>query len=152
MQLLHKLMKFRAALDNLIEPLDALLDEFVDGEENPNEAEPEIVLRRSQKDRRSDKNTVIGMTPLNGAPSVPESWTKAQQKKGRAAAIRPWLYKTLKEYEPMTRPEMLAIAREELGEKVLGRNCQSFHDVITRYRKRGLIRIDNKNRVHIGKE
>jgi hypothetical protein len=92
MRLLTKLLKLRAAIDSV-------LTEFE--EDAPQEEEAEILLTRSAKNRRSDENEVMTMVPLNrGTRSI-------NGDKNRALLVT-----ILEEYEPMTRPEIWATARE----------------------------------------
>lgn len=110
MQLLHKLMRFRETLDAMIAPLEDLLAEF-DDQTPQQEERPEILLRRAQKDRRSEKNVVVGMTPLNGAPTVPEDWRLRKTDSPSAKKNRALLAQILDEYEPMTRRALWELSR-----------------------------------------
>lgn len=126
MRLLTKLMRLRAALAEVIDELDD------DGElQTEVQQEAEILLTRSAKNRRSDKNTVMTMSPLNGAPAVPESW-KVRHRGPRSDSSdknRAVLAKILIDHEAMTRIEVWKVSREvdsRLRETMAQKNFQQM--------------------------
>lgn len=148
MSLATMITKLKAARD----AFDALLEEFDDTPPELSEAEePEILLSRSARNRRSEKNTVMTMVPLNGAPSVPESW-KSYAKNPRTVKWRAWLYQVLQQYEPMTRAELCALANEAgIRRRGSKQSANAWHAFLHGMFKAGRLKT-KKGLVVLGKE
>ncbi len=134
MRLLAKLIALRDAASAVIEELR---------EDEEQGEEPEILLTRSQKNRRSDKNEVMTMRPLNGAPAVPESW-KGNDRGRRSDASnknRALLAKILADYEPMTRREVWRITREMDPRLQASSPQNNFQQMVNRMVKIGHLRL-----------
>jgi hypothetical protein len=135
MRLLTKLIRLRAALAEVIDELDDDRELQTEVQE-----EAEILLTRSAKNRRSDKNEVMTMTPLNGAPAVPESW-KGRRTGGAGNRNRQVLAKILADFEPMLRVDVWEASREidpRLADKMEQKN---FQQMVNRMLKLGRVRL-----------
>lgn len=139
MRLFTKLVALRNATNAVIEELreDGGVEE---------EIEAEILLTRSAKNRRSDKNTVMTMTPLNGAPAVPESWM-SRRAGGAGPKNRQVLAKILADYEPMTRREAWVASRKIDARLKDGMEQKNFQQMVNRMVRHGKLRLKNDNLV-----
>ena len=125
--LLQELTEARDAIDRIIAALYPSA-----------EPEPEILLRRSQRNRRSEQNQVVTMTPFNGAPAVPESWTGRSVRKGDGTKNRQVLAQILEGYQPMERVDVWALSREldpRLQDKMAQKNFQQMVNRMLRLKK-----------------
>ena len=142
MNLYEKLEAATALLSSILEELRPSQEE---------EPESEVLLTRSQRNRRSEKNEVLTMVPLNGAPTVPESWKgRGGTRSGSGEKNRLVLAKIMDEYEPLTRPEIWNISRE-VDPRLRGRNEQkNFQQMVNRMLRLGKVRM-KRDKLVMGK-
>lgn len=145
MRLLTKLMRLQAALAEVIEELDD--EDQVHPLDQQAGEEAEILLTRSAKNRRSDENEVMTMTPLNGAPAVPESWIGRSSTKGAGPKNREVLAKILNEYAPMPRAEVWRISRKLDPRLKAPLPQKNFQQMVNRFLKLGRLRLKSNKLV-----
>lgn len=130
-------MKLYDKLDAAITLLTSVLEELRPGELPESvvigEEEPEILLQRSQRNRRSDQNEVMGLAANNGAPAVPESWVnKRGNRSNGAQRVRAWIHHVLTEYEPMSKRDLYRLTRDQKPLLMAGKNLKTFHQAMSR--------------------
>jgi hypothetical protein len=77
MQFLNKLLKLRAAIDDLLEEFD---------DETPAEEDRSLVMR-SSRNRRSELNEILTLVPTNGAPTVRAGLKKRRPSQTKSAVM-----------------------------------------------------------------
>lgn len=148
--------KLRRAVDSLAQAHEALLELLAEFNESEPEPESEVLLTRSQRNRRSEQNEVLAMVPLNGAPSVPEGWKMRTGRGGRRAAkVRDWVYKAVSEYEPMTRADLSDLCLEA-GMRATGKgdgkfNSSNLQSLVKTLIKTGRLK-EKRGKLYLGKE
>lgn len=125
MRLLEKLMALSATLTEVLEELGVSPAE----QETP---EPEILLTRSKRNRRSDENKVMTMAPLNGAPAVPEGWAQRKSTSKRGSENRETLAMILRDYEPMTLRDVWHTSRALCSRLEDAKQQQNFQQMVRR--------------------
>lgn len=140
MRLLTKLMRLQAALAEVVDELND--EDQVHPLDRQAGEEAEILLTRSSKNRRSDKNKVMTMVPLNGAPTVPESWKgRGGSRRGAGEKNRQVLAKILSDYDPMPRVEIWPLSRK-MDPRLRGvLEQKNFQQMVNRMLKVGKLRL-----------
>ncbi len=129
-------MKLYDKLEAAVALLTSVLEELRPGEPPERsvlEEEPEVLLMRSARNRRSDKNEVMGLAANNGAPAVPESWVNKRGHRSKGAErVREWIHHVLTEYEPMSKRGLYALTRDQKPMLMVGKNLKTFHQCMSR--------------------
>jgi hypothetical protein len=147
-------MKLYDKLETAVTLLTSILEELRPGEPVERsvleEEVPEILLRRSQRNRRSEKNEVMGLAATNGAPAVPESWIRGGIRAGDGTRNRQVLAKILHDYEPLTRCEIWSISKE-MDPRLKGGSAQkNFQQLVNRMLRVGQLRR-KRDKIVMGK-
>ncbi len=134
-------MKLYDKLETAVTLLASVLEELRPGETEEEEV-PEVLLMRSQRNRRSEKNEVMGLAATNGAPAVPADWCK---RRGHSTAgahkVRAWVAQALEQYEPMTKADFYALTREEHPEMMTAKPLKTFHQAMSRLMVGGHVKL-----------
>ena len=162
-------MTFREKLELLKRACDLMLSEFeADGHDTaiaaaeslpPQESVETFIMKRSARNRRSDKNQVITMTARGKGPKAPVKWKIPRSPtRGKSIKLRDSLLEVL-DKGPLTRSKIRQLVAKKLSPKEKAEKRTNGYAVwkdrltalMTGYTKRGYLIEDNAGRLRLNK-
>lgn len=137
-----------AEVGELAHKLSDAIEELV-GTEPETEEEPQVLLTRSKRNRRSESNVGLTLTARDGAPAVPESWVVRPDLAGRFPG-RQKLYDTLAHAVGKTRAQFWAWLKEH-DPKYHAKNMKTISRTLTRLVSLGRVVVGPGGKLRAGK-